>query len=59
MKHYVIQFKIKPWDTKWVTGATRYDTLEEARAAFGKLSDKRDHRIAEAYTVVRYKPVKL
>lgn len=37
----------------------QYDTLEEAKAAFARLPIKADHRIAEAYTVVRYKPVKV
>ena len=36
----------------------RRDTLEEAQAAFVALPIKADHRIAEAYTVTRYKPVK-
>lgn len=43
----------------WVTlDSKQYDTLEEARAAYNKLLFKSDYRIAEAYTVVRYKPVK-
>ena len=59
MKRYVIQYKLSPWDTAWVTGPKQFDTLEEAKAAFDKLPIKADHRIAEAYTVVRYKAVKL
>ena len=59
MKRYVIQYKRKPWDTEWVTSEVQqYDTLEEAKAAFYSLPIKADHRIAEAYTVIRYKAVK-
>lgn len=59
-KQYVIQYKIRPWDTLWITCSSRqYDTLEEANEAYNNLPIKADHRIAEAYTVVRYKAVKL
>ncbi len=36
----------------------RFETLEEAETAFEALPIKADHRIAEAYTVTRYKPVR-
>ena len=38
----------------------RYQTLEQAQAAFNSLSrlDRIDKRIAEEYTVIRYKVVK-
>ena len=36
----------------------RFDTLAEAREYFDDLLVKADRRIAEAYTVTRYKPVK-
>lgn len=59
MKRYVIQYKPRSWDTAWVTyDAHQYDTLAEAKEAFSKLPIKADHRIAEAYTVTRYKAVK-
>ena len=59
-KRYVIQCKIRPWDTSWITCPSRqYDTLEEAKEAYNNLPIKADHRIAEAYTVVRYRAVKL
>ena len=60
MKRFVIQSKAyPPWHNKWETIQTmQFDTLEEAREAFDKLPFKADHRIAETYTVVRYKPVK-
>lgn len=59
MSYYVIQSKVHSWDTTWTTWPNRrFDTLEEARAAFEALPIKADHRIAEAYTVTRYKPVK-
>lgn len=56
---YVIQFLAYPsWDHKWVTIPKRFATLEEALAAFDALPIKFEHRIAEEYTVVRYKPIK-
>ena len=63
MKRYVIQMythkKRSDLYRRWVTlESMQYDTLEEAKAAFERLPIKADHRIAEAYTVVRYKPVK-
>lgn len=63
MKHYVIQMythkKRSDLYRRWVTlESMQYDTLEEAKAAFARLPIKADRRIAEAYTVVRYKPVK-
>lgn len=59
MSYFVIQSKAHSWSTKWDTWTNRrFDTLEEARAAFAALPIKADHRIAEAYTVTRYKPVK-
>lgn len=64
MKCYVIQmytYKSRSDLTcRWLTlESMQYDTLEEAKAAFARLPIKADHRIAEAYTVVRYKPVKV
>lgn len=64
MKRYVIQLYTRKsrtdWTHKWVTlESMQYDTLEEARKDFDRLPIKADHRIAEAYTVVRYKAVKL
>ena len=63
MKRYVIQLythkSLYDYTHRWVTlESMQYDTLEEAKAAFARLPIKADHRIAEAYTVVRYKPVK-
>jgi len=59
MAYYVIQSKAHPWDTTWCTWTNRhFATLEEAQAAFEALPTKEDHRIAEAYTQVRYKPVR-
>lgn len=60
MKRFVIQSKAyPPWHDKWETIPTmQFDTLEEAREAFNQLRDKVNHRIAETYTVMRYKPVK-
>lgn len=59
MNYYVIQSKAHPWDTTWTTWTNRqFATLAEAQAAFDALPIKVDRRIAEAYTVTRYKPVK-
>lgn len=64
MKKYVIQFRghKSRYDFKvvWSTSDNQqFNTLEEAKAAYDRLRFKSDYRIAEAYTVVRYKPVKL
>ena len=56
---YVIQSLAYPsWRNKWIALRERYDTLKEAQAAFDKLPFKAEHRIAEVYTVTRYKPLK-
>lgn len=56
---YVIQYLSYPdWENKWVAGKTKYKTLEEAQAAYDALPIKYGHRIAEEYTVTRYKVVK-
>ena len=63
MKRYVIQMytrkSLHDYTHRWVAlESMRYDTLEEAKTAFARLPIKVGYRIAEAYTVVRYKPVK-
>lgn len=59
MSHYVIQSKTHSWDTTWTTWTNRqFATLKEAQEFFDALPIKADHRIAEAYTVTRYKPVR-
>lgn len=59
MTYYVIQSRPHSWSTTWDAWTNRrFDTLEEAKEAFAALPIKADHRIAEAYTVTRYKPVK-
>lgn len=58
MKHYVIQFRRPDWDGWDTWPQYQYDTLEEAKAAFEALPDKHGCRLAEAYTVVRYKPIR-
>ena len=55
---YVIQYLTAPeWHHKWAAESKRYPTLEEAKAAFDKLPMKSGYRIAEEYTVIRYKPI--
>lgn len=55
---FVIQYLTYPeWHHKWAAAPERYSTLEEAKAAFDKLPMKCGYRIAEEYTVIRYKPI--
>lgn len=60
MKKYVIQHRPRHWENRWeVYFGHEYDTLEEARKALAQIPVvKADLRIAEVYTVYRYKPVK-
>lgn len=57
MGRYVLQMQKSRWD-KWETVSQEYGTLEEARAELERKSIKIGYRIAEAYTVTRYKAVK-
>ena len=54
---YVLQWRIHDWD-KWATCPKRYPTLKEVQTAYDDLAIKYGYRIAEEYTVTRYKPVK-
>lgn len=56
--YYVLQFRLHDWDP-WETCNHKFETLAEARTAFEKLHIKAGYRIAEAYTVTRYKAVKV
>ena len=58
-KHYVIQWRVREWD-KWESLPTKYASHEEAKAGAQMRGIKlgKYYRIAESYTVVRYKPVK-
>lgn len=57
--YYVIQSKNFDYETQWTTWKDRsFSTLEEAEAFFATLPIKSNHRIAQAYTVTRYKAVK-
>lgn len=58
MKKYVLQMQAHAWDTSWITLDFEFDTLEEAKAMLAQKPEPW-YRIAEAYTVTRYKPVKL
>lgn len=59
MKKYVLQMRDHPWENSWTTLGLSFDTLEEAKLAYAQRSPKNLYRIAEAYTVTRYKAVKL
>lgn len=54
---YVLQRKWHDWDA-WEVASKRYPTLVEAQSAYDHLLVKLMYRIAEEYTVVRYKAVR-
>lgn len=56
-KTYVLQMRAKNW-CPWVV-AREFDSLEAAKEAYAALPIKTGYRVAEAYTVVRYKAVAL
>lgn len=58
MKKYVIQMRKNSWSKEWVA-RSEHDTLEEAKAELESIPLKAGYRIAEAYTVIRYKAVKI
>ena len=58
MAKYALQMKEHRTE-KWVTLSEPFDTLEQAKAALAERRPQSLYRIAEAYTVVRYKPVKV
>lgn len=56
---FVIQYLTNPsWHNKWAPTDKRFPTLAEAQAAYNALPFKPGYRIAEEYTVVRYKVIK-
>ncbi len=56
-KTYVLQMRANDW-SPWVA-AREFDSLEAAKEAYTALPIKTGYRVAEAYTVVRYKAVAL
>lgn len=58
MKKYVIQMRKNAWSNQWIVHS-EHDTLEEAKAELESIPLKAGYRIAEAYTVIRYKAVKI
>lgn len=58
MGKYVIQFRKFEWDPWKLCPGYEFDTLEEAMEALERIQFKSGYRIAEAYTVTRYKAVK-
>ena len=56
-KKYVMQIRQFDW-SPWVV-IREYDTLAEAKSDYDALPIKAGHRIAEAYTGVRYTAVKV
>ena len=61
MSRYFLQMRVPPvWNKKWETLiGESFDTLDEAKAALASRPFPKDYRIVEAYTVTRYKAVKL
>ena len=59
-KHYVLQFRKYPHSDKyWVTMAGEYKTAEEAEGVRLRMPVPSWYRVAESYTVIRYKAVKV
>ena len=59
MKKYVLQRREKPWSNHWETlEHLQFDSLEEARQSLSRMPFKSEYRIAEPYTVIRYRAVK-
>lgn len=59
MKKYVLQRRKHPWLNQWeALEHLQYDTLDEARQALSRMPFRSEYRIAEPYTVTRYKAVK-
>ena len=54
---YVLQFRANRWD-KWETMCTRYPTIETAKEALKGNPFQSLYRVAEEYTVIRYKAVR-
>ena len=58
-KKYVLQRKRFPWDDKiWDVVPGEYQTIEQAEAARLQKIIPEEYRIAEPYTIIRYKPVR-
>lgn len=59
MKRYVLQRRDHPWSNHWETlEYLQYDSLEDARQALSRMAFRSEYRIAEPYTVTRYRAVK-
>ncbi len=60
MRKYFLQVHIPAWSSTWTTFTERsFDTLAEAKKFLSSRPFPKDYRIVEAYTVTRYKAVKL
>ena len=57
-KHYVLQWRKYPHSNNWETISRTYPTYEEAEAARLRMPAPSCYRVAESYTVIRYKAVK-
>ena len=53
---FVLQQRIREWD-KWTTLYKRYPTYAEAEKALEQMPFRITYRIAEEYTVTRFKAV--
>ena len=57
-KHYVLQYKRYPHSNQWETVHRPYATYDEAESRRLQMPAPNLWRVAESYTVVRYKAVK-
>lgn len=59
-KHYILQYNRYHGDkcTSWENLPRKYATFEDAEAERLKMPGKDCYRVAESYTVVRYKAVR-
>ncbi len=58
MDKYVLQMK-EHGSGRWMTLGQEFNSLDEAKAALAERRPQSLYRIAEPYTVVRYKPIKV
>lgn len=54
---YVLQFRFHDYD-KWQTMCTRYPTINAAEETIKENPFKSCYRVAEEYTVIRYRAAK-
>lgn len=58
-KHYVLQYRKYPHSNTWETCSRPIKTYEQAEALRKRMPAPSLYRVAESYTVIRYKAVKV